>query len=1044
MLQAGLWGSLLALIVIIFRRLFYKRVSKRIIYILWLLVFLKFLIVIDFDMPFNLQIPKLLVANPTVTSVTTNNIEADANVSANETMITYEEKNSGNGIKSKPTFGGNNKVNTIDRKTIDGKTSVIRNPSVETTSIWARVWLLGMCVWLCGLGVSYYHLNHRFRYAQLDQSDRVKALVKYIDIQIYRDRVPVPTIIGLIKPKIILPIDDKFIDDEALEYVLIHEIEHLKYKDCLVNFLALVIVALHWYNPIIWLSYYLFKRDIESFCDERVIAEIGEHKKADYATALLHYVIPKTISLPVHALSFNENNTKERVEGVLNYKKAGVKAVLLAILLLGITVIFFLTNGTGNMKIVDVIGLPIDKTFEFVNVNELPSSPAKESKFTLLSQDEFMAIYHTMSEVNYQWSQELGLNETVSLGKDTFLFNISDGQENYHFTITQSKLVLFVNDEQKSIAYYMHNGDTGRILDKIQSVIKEKEANNGGITDDAFRYIETAGIESISFLEIFNRMDMDLFQINMTQLQFSINEEGFLDAFKMTYLLEDALSVYEMSYDRGSGLFSIEVTGTFQGQVGISRTHEILINARFVLDSLMTEAKGQKREVALLMAEDTIFDSKTTTIYYNGEMLEGKFEGSSLKGLVYRVDAPDMASNPVYYVYGNGERATANSLKLDQGQTSQVQIIINGESFPISDSIKIKEIIETLERGKETSAETVGEYIDITRAQDGQIVLIDENSNEEVLGFAYDSLYGVGHVKKGDRYYALGYDFFRYLERVEEFHASLSSAMPHDSMTLLNKYGWSTDMRVFSEKITLPNTFTYEAGDYPEALYWAYNNTLSAHIGYDMKAYMGQEVEVEIYMLREALPEYMRPRRDARGIIVKYKGQIVGAFIDAGRHTSFACSLDGLSLETITDGTWDQWVDGYINYENPLEKDLKQMTPEQIINTFYKAIDTGNKKLAAACFTKKNLSRWLSVNMNNKELYNKASSMDFNMSGAKVLSIQPIDIKNPEGYLEFRVEVELDVSEAWASEDGLYTRFIILRQETKESGWRIVGIGTGP
>ncbi len=143
----------------------------------------------------------------------------------------------------------------------------------------------------------------------------------------------------------------------------------------------------------------------------------------------------------------------------------------------------------------------------------------------------------------------------------------------------------------------------------------------------------------------------------------------------------------------------------------------------------------------------------------------------------------------------------------------------------------------------------------------------------------------------------------------------------------------------------------HEAGEHPTKIYWAYNNELSKSIGLDFSKYLGNTVVAEIYRLREPLPEYMEPRLNARGgIVIKEAGKIIGAYIDAGRHESFACSLNRERLEDIVNKDWDEWIQDYIDYDNKLEKELAKLSPEEIIKIYFEALDSHDVKKSKGLF----------------------------------------------------------------------------------------------
>ena len=172
---------------------------------------------------------------------------------------------------------------------------------------------------------------------------------------------------------------------------------------------------------------------------------------------------------------------------------------------------------------------------------------------------------------------------------------------------------------------------------------------------------------------------------------------------------------------------------------------------------------------------------------------------------------------------------------------------------------------------------------------------------------------------------------------------------------MFRKYNWTIDYRVNTFDDTLSSNLIHEAGEYPVKIYWAYNNELSKNIGLDYSKYLGEKVKVDIYRLREPLPDYMKPRMDARGIVLKYDNKIVGAYIDAGRHNCFACALDRKSLNDITGKDWDDWISDYIDYNNELEIKLSKMKPEDIIKQYYDALNRHDQKMQFACLTRQNL-----------------------------------------------------------------------------------------
>ena len=169
------------------------------------------------------------------------------------------------------------------------------------------LWLVGVFAMLAYMLISYICLRVRVREAA------------FLRDNIYEcDSISTPFILGVFRPKIYLP---SAIDELDAEFVISHERAHLRRFDHVWKPLGFLILALHWFNPLVWLAYVLLCRDIEFACDEKVIKQLGADIKKSYFEALINCSVPrKTIS--ACPLAFGEVGVKARIKNVLNYKKA--------------------------------------------------------------------------------------------------------------------------------------------------------------------------------------------------------------------------------------------------------------------------------------------------------------------------------------------------------------------------------------------------------------------------------------------------------------------------------------------------------------------------------------------------------------------------------------------------------------------------------------------------------------------------------------------------------------------------------------------------
>jgi len=385
-----------------------------------------------------------------------------------------------------------------------------------------------------------------------------------------------------------------------------------------------------------------------------------------------------------------------------------------------------------------------------------------------------------------------------------------------------------------------------------------------------------------------------------------------------------------------------------------------------------------------------------------------------------------------------------------------IEIDINFDSDNMDKSIKIKDvkivsdILMMIGKSKLITDESKIKNMSGMATKNNKFNLIKENGEKRSITFAFDDpAFAVGYLEMEGIKYDPGFSFFRYIKDFSEY-SQFDTNVDNKVKELFRKYDWTIDYKINSFKKILPSNLKHEAGEYPVKIYWAYNNELSKSIALDYKPYLGKKVDIEIYRLREPLPDYMNPRMNARGIVLKYEGKIIGAYIDAGRHDSFACSLDRKSLKDITNMEWANWISDYINYNNELEIKLSKMAPEEIIKQYYDAINNHDSKMEFACMTRQNICNYLAANMDNNLLINEGFNYSYldgstNVKSAKFINLRELsDLNNPKGTIEYAVTIDFQFKKEITNSNGEQLRFVILKKESEKSGWRIQSEGTGP
>lgn len=206
---------------------------------------------------------------------------------------------------------------------------VSRQQAQVDFNIYSVLWLAGMAALLVHALVSAGKLKRKLATAILLRDNIYES--EFVDS---------PFVFGVVKPNIYLPMH---MDEGTAAYVIAHEHAHLARRDHWWKVLGYLVLALHWFNPLVWVAYILFCRDIELACDEKVVKGLDGAARADYSQALLSCAAPKR-AVAACPLAFGEGNIKTRVKSALHYKKPAFWVAAVAVLAVVIVAVCFLTN----------------------------------------------------------------------------------------------------------------------------------------------------------------------------------------------------------------------------------------------------------------------------------------------------------------------------------------------------------------------------------------------------------------------------------------------------------------------------------------------------------------------------------------------------------------------------------------------------------------------------------------------------------------------------------------------------------------------------
>ena len=205
-------------------------------------------------------------------------------------------------------------------------TSGVSHPGI--LDIVTFIWLFGVASLLLYYAVSLFKMKKLVK---------VAVPLRLFDVPVNENRhnilvsdsIKTPFVLGMIKPRIYIP---SGLDAATLPYVLEHEKKHIKRMDNIWKAFGFLLLAIHWFNPLVWLSYYLFISDVEAACDESVIRSKSKEEIRRYALALLKCSIPKASPM-LCSVAFGEISVKKRIRNIADYKKPKLKVIVSCILI---------------------------------------------------------------------------------------------------------------------------------------------------------------------------------------------------------------------------------------------------------------------------------------------------------------------------------------------------------------------------------------------------------------------------------------------------------------------------------------------------------------------------------------------------------------------------------------------------------------------------------------------------------------------------------------------------------------------------------------
>ncbi|MDE7324638.1 MAG: M56 family metallopeptidase [Lachnospiraceae bacterium] len=325
-----------------------------------------------------------------------------------------------------------------------------------TTTIRFTVWCVGMLVCMTHFIMSYLRCRIEFQTSLPVENPFAQRWIEEHHHRLFTirqsDKISTPLTYGIRRPVILMPKNTDWENTLQLQYILMHEYIHICRYDALTKLVCTCALCIHWFNPLVWIMYVLFNRDVEISCDEHVVRRFGEASKSVYAKMLIQMEAQRSnvmTFLPLGSgllLKIGKNAMEERIRAIMKIKNKSISAaVLAAVLVISVTTVFATSaeektgkTKTGEDRPENVRVIP-DADFteedcqkllalQFEGYRDMSISSYQEKVWTLIDTKEYRDLLERFSKDETLYAIYEGKREADKNTKEmaAFLYNIYD------------------------------------------------------------------------------------------------------------------------------------------------------------------------------------------------------------------------------------------------------------------------------------------------------------------------------------------------------------------------------------------------------------------------------------------------------------------------------------------------------------------------------------------------------------------------------------------------------------------------------------------
>ena len=526
--------------------------------------------------------------------------------------------------------------NVINDNLASGEEQLVADPLEAPVALLTLVWVSGVGVMLSYSLISLIILKNR-----------LKGSIN-LDKNIYSSKkVDSPFVLGILKPRIYIP---ENINKNDYEHIILHEETHIKRFDHIVKIIFFIAVIVHFFNPLVWISYFLMTRDMEMSCDESVIKKSGSKK--EYSTALLSFSTTRKNNTP---LAFFEGDTTKRIKNILNYKKpkfwvgfAGILVVIIAVF----TLSFNATTPTDIKNTREIIIERQEKieVLDFEKDEVIGINADTFSKF--LKENKF---------------QKMLVDSPYELIPNYKISNISGDEIRHEIRVYSSNLMMVMYDEK-----YTYYKISDEVFEEFEMMLKLSS-----------NMIPMYNFEKLCELKTNTLKDTEKVEqiINLLPYQADVEFESFSNQEEPNTIA----MTYKTKYYKGIEQGSKHNSDIFlENSILMYALIDDLENIIFTIKDVNSESSYQNSRESLGIGTNNTLNKYKNTPQNLAKLLNTYYEGTEalLDIKLEPISTKDFNGSEMYYEYSlsNGKKEVKITTKNVTNPTYEAEAILFDEN----------------------------------------------------------------------------------------------------------------------------------------------------------------------------------------------------------------------------------------------------------------------------------------------------------------------------------------------------------------------------